>query len=118
MEILAFIFSGLLLSILGSLFYICLLLLFFAAIKKVFHMDETKWYDLFRYKKGKGFLFLMILPYVITILIIFGISMYWFELINFNHVLAGSLAITILLTITGTIKFFKLRRMAQHKIMT
>lgn len=115
MKLFIFIISYILLSLLGSLSYIGILLLAFTIMKKAFNMNENKWNTLFRYRNGKGLYFLMVLPYLITLVIILPISIFWFELINFDYRILGSISIVILLTLTGIFKFSKLKGMVQNK---
>jgi len=112
-----FIISYLLLSALFSLFFIGVLLLFFKTMKKTFHMNETKWSALFRYKNGKGLYYIMAFPYLLTLVIMFPLSKYWFELINFEYSILGTISIIILLTLTGIFKFSKLKGIIQNRLL-
>ncbi|WP_246596301.1 hypothetical protein [Bacillus alkalicola] len=85
-------------------------------IKKAFHMNETKWRDLFKYWKGKGLYVVMILPYLITLVIIYPLSLLWFEWINFEYSTVGAITIILLLTLTGIFKFSKLEGMVLNRI--
>ncbi len=115
MSLFIFIFFYILLNVIGSLSYVGILLMFFMLIKTVFHMNGTKWDSLFRFKKGRGLYALMTFPYVIMLTIMFPLSIFWFDLINFKYRMLGSIAIIILLTITGIFKFPKLKRMLRGK---
>ncbi|WP_164214677.1 hypothetical protein [Virgibacillus sp. YIM 98842] len=115
MSLFFFILSYILLDIIGSLSYVGILLMLFMLIKAVYHMDEAKWDAVFRFKQGKGLYLLMAIPYVIMLTIMFPLSIFWFDLINFEYRMLGSIAIIILLTITGIFKFPKLKRMLRDK---
>lgn len=95
--------------------FIGILLLVFTIMKKAFNMNETKWNALVRCRKGKGLYLVMVPPYLITLVILFPISMFWFELINFDYRVLGSISIIILLTLTGILKFSKLQGMVKNK---
>jgi len=87
----------------------------FKLMKKAFNMNETKWNALFRYRKGKGLYYVMVLPYLVTLFIVYPISIFWFEWINFDYRVLGSVSIIILLSLTGIFKFSKVKDMVQNK---
>lgn len=115
-EILLFIFSYVLLDIIGSVFYVGVLLLSFWLFKRIFIMDEDKWNDLFTFGKGLGFYFMMLFPYLIMLVVMFLVSNVWFELINFEYSVLGSLSVVILLTFIMIFAFPKLRGIVNKKL--
>ena len=116
MGILLFIFSYVLLDIIGSVFYIGVLLLSFWLLKKIFNMDEDKWNALFKFGKGKGFYFMMLFPYLVMLVVMFSVSKVWFEFINFEYSVLGSLSVVILLTLIIIFAFPKLRGIVNNKL--
>ncbi|WP_413375888.1 hypothetical protein [Alkalihalobacillus sp. 1P02AB] len=116
MNVLIFIMSYLVISLLVSLFYIGLLMFTFMMIKKIFHMNQAKWDSFFKFRKGRGLYYVMTLPYLLTLLIMFPLSMYWFDLIDFEFKLLSSLSMIMILTLTGIFKFSKLKEFILYKI--
>lgn len=109
MNILLFIISYILLDIIGSVFYVAVLLLSFRLLKNIFNMDEEKWSALFKFGKGLGFYFLMLLPYLVMLIVMFLVSKIWFEFINLEYTVLGSMSVVILLTFIVIIAFPKLK---------
>jgi len=68
-------------------------------------MNEEKWTALFNYGKGKGLYFIMAFPYLLMIAIMFPITMFWFEMINFDYRILGYIAVIMVPTL---ILIFKL----------
>lgn len=108
MEIFLFIVSYIVLDVIGSLLYVGLLLLLFLAMKRIFIMNEEKWSSLFKYGNGKGLYFIMVFPYLLMIAIMFPVTMFGFELINFDYRVLGYIAVIMLPTL---ILFFKLPKL-------
>src|SRR5699024_214174 len=115
LKLLLFIISYILLSTIGSLSYVGLLFLFFWTLKKIFNMNEDKWTTLFKYRKGKGLYYVMVFPYLVMLVVMFPLSLTWFELINFEYRVLGSLSVIILLTLTLVFKFPKLKESLNEK---
>jgi len=115
MKLFVIVISYILLNLLGSLSYIGILLLFLVFIKEMWSMNEAKWEALFTYQKGKGMYYVMSFPYLLTLILLFPLSMFWFEWIDFEYRVAGSLSIIVLLTLTGIINFSKLRNAIQER---
>lgn len=78
-------------------------------------MNEAKWDALLKYRNGRGMYYVMIFPYLFTLVIIFPLSIFWFDLINFQYRVMGSISIIILLTLAGIFKFSKLKDTIQEK---
>lgn len=72
-------------------------------------MDENKWRILFNYGKGKGMYFVVVFPYIFTLLIMYPLSMLWFNLIHFEDRMLGSLGVIIILSISLIFKLPKLK---------
>src|SRR5690625_4557270 len=115
MVVITLVGSYILLSIIGSLSYVGILLLFLMTLKKIFNMNEDKWSALFKFDGGKGMFFMLVFPYLIMLIAMFPISMLWFEFINFDHKYLGSITIIILLTLTFIFKLPKLKKELKNK---
>ncbi|MFA1819363.1 hypothetical protein ACDX78_03995 [Virgibacillus oceani] len=115
LNIIIIIISYILLSTAGSVAYVGILLSFFMVVKRIFNMDESKWNSFFKYKKGSGLYFAMVFPYLVTLIIMFPLSVFWFDLIHFEYRISGSIFIISLLALTGLFKFPKLKGMLQNK---
>ncbi|GGA64230.1 hypothetical protein [Ornithinibacillus halotolerans] len=118
MDIIIFIASYLLLSIIGSLTYVGFVLLFFSFMKKRFNMNEVKWNTVFSYRKGKGLYYILIFPYVLTIAFIFFLSIAWFNFINFEYKIVAVVSLLLITTISAVVKFSKLRGMLPEKFQS
>ncbi|MTW87953.1 hypothetical protein F3157_20280 [Virgibacillus dakarensis] len=116
LDILLFIISYILLDIIGSVFYVGALLLSFKLLKMIFNMNADKWNALFKSGKGVGFYFMMLFPYLIMLVVMFSVSKVWFELINFEYSVLGSLSVVILLTLIVIFAFPKLRDIVNNKL--
>ncbi|VDG99741.1 Uncharacterised protein [Lysinibacillus sphaericus] len=108
MGILLFVVSYILLNMIFSALYVGFLLLMFRVTKKTLNMNEEKWTGLFKYKEGQGLRFMMIFPFLITIAVMFPISIYSFNLINFEYTVLGYLAVIML---PATILIFNLPKL-------
>ncbi|GAB4075054.1 hypothetical protein GCM10028778_25570 [Barrientosiimonas marina] len=115
MSLLLFIVSFIMLDIIGSVFYIGVLLLSFFAVGKVFKMNGDKWKSLFKLGKGTGFYFMMFFPYLVMLVVLFWASQMWFDMINFKHNFLGSLSVVTLLTLILLFKFPKIKDMVNNK---
>lgn len=115
LDIFLFIISFILLDIVGSVFYIGVLLLSFLVLGKVFKMNGDKWKTLFKYGKGIGFYFMMFFPYLVMLVVMFGASQMWFDMINFKYNILGSLSVVTLLTLIILFKFPKIKDMVNNK---
>lgn len=98
------------LNVISSLLYVGLLLLLFIIMKKVYNMNEEKWSTLFEYGKGKGLYSIMVIPYVLMIVVMFPVTMFGFELINFDYRVFGYLAVILLPTLLLFLTLPKLKR--------
>lgn len=116
MDIFLFIISYILLDIVGSVFYVGLLLIFFLIVGKVFKMNGDKWNALFKFGKGIGFYFMMLFPYLVMLVVIFGASEMWFDMINFKYNVLGSLSVVILLTLIMIFALPKLKNIVNDKM--
>lgn len=117
MNILLFVLSYIGLNIVGSLLYVGLLLSFFIIASKVFQMDETKWSTLFNVRKGTGLLYIMLLPYILMLVILFPISVVWFKTVQFEYAFSGAFTVIVLLTATLLFKLPKIKRFLIHKYL-
>lgn len=116
MDILLFLISYVSLDIIGSVFYVGVLLLYFLLVKKLFNMDEDKWNALFKFEKGMGFYFMILFPYLAMLVAMFFVSKIWFELLNFEYTILGSLSVVIGLTLIMIFAFPKLRIIVKSKL--
>lgn len=116
MDILLFLISYILLDIIGSALYVAVLLFFFATLGRVFNKDENKWNSFFQFGKGIGFYFIMIFPYLVMLVVMFLVSKGWFEFINFEYSVLGSLSVVTLLTLIMISEFPKLRGIVNNKL--
>jgi len=115
LKILLFVVSYLVLDVLSSLLYVGLLLLLFGTMKKIFNMNEEKWGKFFKYRKGKGLYSIMVAPYLLMLAIMFPITMFAFEWINFDYKVLGYIAVMMLPTLILFIKLPKLKKGIVHK---
>lgn len=107
MEILMLILSYVLISIIVGLFYVAMLLSVFYLMKKIFRMNESKWASLFKIHNGLGLYYALIIPWIITIVVMFPIIVMWFELIGMEYNILASVSIILLLFVTTAWKFYK-----------
>lgn len=117
MDLLVFVLTYILITIIFYIFFVGIILLFILIIKITFKMNETKWTSFFSYRKGIGYYIVLAFPYLLTVLIMFPLSKFWFELINFEYKALGSLTIVVLLTLFGMFKFSKLKNMIREKVI-
>ncbi|MEK5522893.1 hypothetical protein [Heyndrickxia sp. FSL W8-0423] len=89
MKIFLLIVSYIVLDVISSLIYVGLLLLLFITMKKVFNMNEEKWSAFFKYRNGKGLYSIMVFPYLLMISIMYPVTMFGFDLINFDYRVLG-----------------------------
>lgn len=116
MYIFMFIISYVFLDIIGSVFYVGVLLLSFGLLKKLFNMDENKWNVLFKFGKGTGFYFMLLFPYLVMLIVMFLVSKIWFDFINFEYSVLASLSVVILLTLIMIFAFPKLKSIVNNKV--
>src|SRR5690625_3760911 len=116
MDILLFLVSYVMLDVIGSLFYVGVLLFSFLLMKKVFNMDENKWNALFKFGRGTGFYFMMLFPYLVMLVAMFFLSIIWFNFLNFKYSTLSSLSVVIGLTLIMTFAFPKLRFIVKNKL--
>ncbi|MFD1336787.1 hypothetical protein ACFQ4N_14625 [Oceanobacillus iheyensis] len=107
MEILMLILSYVFISIIVGLFYVAMLLSVFYLMKKIFRMNESKWTSLFKIHNGLGLYYALIIPWIITIVVMFPIIVMWFELIGMEYNILASVSIILLLFVTTAWKFYK-----------
>ncbi|MFS0749215.1 hypothetical protein [Oceanobacillus sp. 1P07AA] len=107
MDILILILSYVFISIIVGLFYVVVLLSVFFLMKKVFRMNESKWTSLFKMHKGLGLYYALIIPWLITILIMFPIIVTWFEFIGVENNMLASVSIILILLVSTAWKFYK-----------
>ena len=117
LNIFLFIISFITLDIVGTVFYIGLLLLSFFVVGKFFKMNGDKWRTLFEFGKGTGFYFMIFFPYLVMLVVLFGASKMWFDMINFKYNILGSLSVITLLTLIILFKFSKMKKMVNNKIL-
>lgn len=115
MKIFLFVVSYIVLDVISSLLYVGLLLLVFMTMKSIFNMNEEKWSALFKYRKGKGLYSIMVFPYLIMIAIMFPVTMFAFELINFDYKVLGYIAVIMLPTLILFSKLPKLKKSIVNK---
>lgn len=115
MKIFLFVVTYIVLDVISSLLYVGLLLLLFITMKKMFKMNEEKWSALFKYRKGKGLYFIMVFPYLLMIAIMFPVTMFGFELINFDYRVLGYIAVILLPTLILFLKLPKLKESIVNK---
>lgn len=70
-------------------------------------MNESKWTSLFKIHKGLGLYYALIIPWIITILIMFPIIVSWFELIGIEYNMLAAVSIILLLLVTTAWKFYQ-----------
>lgn len=109
------VFSYIVLNVISSLIYVGLLLLLFITMKNIFNMNEEKWSTLFKYRNGKGLYFIMVFPYLLMIAIMFPVSMFGLELINFEYRVLGYVAVIMLPTLILFLKLPKLKESIVNK---
>lgn len=78
-------------------------------------MNEEKWSTLFKYRKGKGLYSIMVFPYLLMIVIMFPITMFGFEWINFDYRFLGYIAVIMLPTLILFLKLPKLKESIVNK---
>lgn len=115
MKLFLFVVSYIVLDVISSLLYVGLLLLLFITMKKVFNMNEQKWSTLFKYRKGKGLYSIMVFQYLLMIAIMFPVTMFGFELINFDYRVLGYIAVIMLPTLILFLKLPKLKESIVNK---
>ncbi|GGJ88633.1 hypothetical protein GCM10007063_08930 [Lentibacillus kapialis] len=116
MDILLLLISYVLLYIIGSAFYVGVLLMSFQVLGWIFNKNEDKWNSFFKFGKGIGFYFIMLFPYLVMLVVMFLASKVWFELIDFEYSVFGSLCVVILLTVVMIFAFPKLRDIVNNKL--
>lgn len=52
-------------------------------------MNEEKWSAFFKYRNGKGLYSIMVFPYLLMISIMYPVTMFGFDLINFDYRVLG-----------------------------
>lgn len=109
MKIFLFVVSYLVLNIISSFLYVGLLLLLFLTMKKIFNMNEEKWSALFKYSNGKGLYSIMVFPYILMVAIMFPVTIFGFELIHFDYIVLGYIAVIMLPTLILFLKLPKLK---------
>lgn len=114
MGIILFVVSYILLSMICSALYVGFLLLLFKVMKKTLNMNEEKWTGFFKYKEGQGLRFMMIFPFLITSAVMFPVSIYSFNLINFEYTVLGYLAVIILPATILTFNLPKLKSIEKN----
>lgn len=105
--------SYLLISVVVSIAYIGIVLASFMLMKKLFKMNETKWDHFFRYKNGFGLYLALVLPYLLTLAILYPATLVWFDWIDVTYKLAATNFIFLLLALTGLWKLPKLKQLKQ-----
>lgn len=73
-------------------------------------MDEEKWSTLFEYRKGKGLYSIMIFPYLLMIIVMYPVTLFGFELINFEYKILGYIAVILLPTLLMFLTLPKLKK--------
>lgn len=117
LDILLFIISYIALNIVGSIFYVEALVVFFLVLGEVFKMNGDKWNALFKFGRGTGFYLMMLLPYLVMLVVIFKVSEMWFDIINFQNNVLASLSVVALITLVMLFKFPKLKNMVNNKLL-
>ncbi|MBD7907879.1 hypothetical protein [Sporosarcina gallistercoris] len=79
-------------------------------------MDENKWNAFFKYGKGTGFYFMILFPYLVMLVVLFLISKSWFDFIDFEHSVLGSLSVVLFLSLFVVFAFPKLKRLVDDKV--
>src|SRR5690625_2754616 len=117
LSIFLFIISFITLDIVGTVFYIGLLLLSFFVVGKFFKMNGDKWRTLFEFVKGTGFYFRIFFPYLVLLVMLFGESNMWIDMIIFTYNSLFLLFVLPLLTFIILFKFRKMKKMVNNKIL-
>lgn len=79
-------------------------------MKKFCNMNEERWSILFEYGKGKGLYSVMVIPYLLMIVVMFPVTMFGFELINFDYRVLGYIAVILLPTLLMLLTLPKLKK--------
>ncbi|KMK75282.1 hypothetical protein [Alkalihalobacillus pseudalcaliphilus] len=109
MDLLIFIGSYFLMSVLVSVVFLGILFSSLFMINKLFKMTEEKWGSLLSSKSGQGAFLLLFVPYIITVLFMLPLSLFWFGFINFPNEWVGALSIFFLLMVVTVVKFAKVK---------
>lgn len=117
LNILLFIISYITLDIIGSIFYVGALLIFFLVLGKIFKMNGDKWNALFKFGRGTGFYLIIFFPYIVMLVLIFKASEMWFDIINFQNTILASLSVVALITLIMIFKFPKIKNMVNNKLL-
>ena len=110
MELFLFAISYIILDILGSLGYVAILLFFVFMMKRMFHMNESKWTSVFEWKDGKGMFAFLLVPYLLMLLMLFPLSVTGFTWIGFEHRYLSSVIVMVILTLTMIVKLPRLKK--------
>ncbi|WP_297522902.1 hypothetical protein [uncultured Clostridium sp.] len=107
--------SYVLLSVLSSLMCVGILMLVLKGMKMTFDMDGEKWNRTLGYKTGSGLYYILAGTYIFTVLVMLPISVIWFNVVGIENPILGSVIIMVALTVSGGIKFPKIKAMIQSR---
>lgn len=109
MEWLIIIISYVLISIIVSIVYVGVVLTTFMLMKKVFRMNEARWEQFFSYKKGLGLYLVLVIPYFLTLAILYPPSLFWFDWLDVTYKVPTTSFIFLLLVLITLWKLPKLK---------
>lgn len=109
LDLIIFLISYSVLSIVFALILIALIMGTFLFIKIVFKMNEERWNNLFRYKNNFVLILIMVICLIIALIITFFISNLFFEFISYKYKNISSILIILFLVLPIILKFFKLK---------
>ena len=116
MNLIIFLISYSILSLVFTLILLAIIMGIFLVMKVVFNMNEQRWDNLFRYKNNIVLMLVMVVCLIISLSITFMISNLFFEFIEFKYKEISSILIILLISLPIIFKFFKLRDYIKSKL--
>ncbi|MDM8128106.1 hypothetical protein QUV80_06400 [Paraclostridium benzoelyticum] len=116
LNIIIFLISYSILSLVFTLILLAIIMGIFFIMKVVFNMNEQRWDNLFRYKNNIVLILVMLVCLIISLSITFMISNLFFEFIEFKYKEISSILIILLISLPIIFKFFKLRDYIKSKL--
>lgn len=116
MNLIIFLISYSILSLVFTLILLAIIMGIFFIMKVVFNMNEQRWDNLFRYKNNIVLMLVMVVCLIISLSITFMISNLFFEFIEFKYKEISSILIILLISLPIIFKFFKLRDYIKSKL--
>ncbi|WP_024615406.1 hypothetical protein [Clostridium sp. Ade.TY] len=109
LDLIIFLISYSVLSIVFALILIGLIMGTFLFMKIGFKMNEERWDNLFRYKNNFVLILIIVICLMIALVITFFISNLFFEFISYKYRNISSTLIILFLVLPIIFKFFKLK---------